>query len=770
MTLQQTVSAENQPPKPRNTVAYFRFLLKNNWQQLALCGVLCFLIVFLPILLSTTELETRADYYDTQLSYAETVAKRAETQVETLGVLFVLTAGVIGVIFGMTANGYTNAKPSIHTYYSYPLRRDTLFVTEWLTRDLYFLLGGTVFYILSAVYIACRLTFSASLLACAAAYFLIGVVGYLMVFHIFQLSAALTGTMAFRFCMAGILAFLPVALYLLFVACVSNGMPNIYMSYYLSDSVVRVLCPAYLMWQTALQFADFGAWDGTWIMALYAVICASISLFLQVKRKSELSGSSVVWKTFQNIVKYLVIFTSGLFGGWLIASFFAARTLGWTLFGLLCGLVLSFLFMNVLIERSVKGMFRGLIGFGVTSAVTAFLFAVLFFDIFGLNGFMYTDNMVSRVEVILDDRESVTISDPETVRALLSDIRTLKSWSYSTEYERSAFYIDRDKSVTGDVPSMLSFLTDYDVTAYDKYEDTTLSGMEGKLFVLRNGVPPMEEFGYTAECLSTATVRYVVYPKFGIPIAKRGQIDMLTASDGFGEDVADSEEYRAYLLERTATIDPKNLRTCYVSLCGYIYEMIEPEIVASPTAIALINAYRTAIENDATHGAVVGRIVFWMRENKKLSTVELPVYSDMTGVWQAFLDAMDAGLFYIEDIEVSADDSTVANYEELTENWREIRGLTGESADFIDYLDRYFNELLVVEADTGRYWYVESDADRKTVLSAAISFGGSGPAAIGFGRCDRGYLLIALSGENGLYFTGLRDGEVPDCVTAAFGK
>ena len=140
MTLQQTVSAENQPQKPRNTVAYFRFLLKNNWQQLALCGVLCFLIVFLPILLSTTELETRADYYDTQLSYAETVAKRAETQVETLGVLFVLTAGVIGVIFGMTANGYTNTKPSIHTYYSYPLRRDTLFVTEWLTRDLYFCL------------------------------------------------------------------------------------------------------------------------------------------------------------------------------------------------------------------------------------------------------------------------------------------------------------------------------------------------------------------------------------------------------------------------------------------------------------------------------------------------------------------------------------------------------------------------------------------------------------------------------------------------------
>ena len=773
MTLQQTVSAENPSSRPRNTVSYFRFLLRNNWQQLALCGVLCFLIVFLPILLSTTDLGTRTDFlydnYGTQLSYEETAARRAQTQVETLGVLFVLTAGVIGVIFGMTANGYTNTRPSIHTYYSYPLRRDVLFVTEWLTRDLYFLLGGTVFYLLSIVYIACRLTFSASLLACAAVFFLIGVVGYLLVFHLFQLAASLTGTASFRFCMAGILAFLPAALYLLLIACVSNGMPNVYTYYYLGENVVRLLCPAYLMWHTALRFADSRVWDGAGIMALYALVFAAISLLLQVRRKSELSGSSVVWKPFQNIVKCLVILTSGLFGGWLITAFFSVRTIGWILFGMLCGLVLSFLFMNVLIERSVKGMFRGLPGFGVTSIVTVFLYAVLFFDIFGLNSFMYADNMVSRVEVVLDTngsgRESVTISDPESLHAILADIRALKTWSYGTEYERAAFYIDRDRSVSGEVPSMLASLADYDVTAYN--EDTELSENSGKLFVLRNGVPPVEEFGSTAECLSTMTVCYIVYPKIGIPIARRGQIDMLTASDGFGEDFGNSPEYRTYLLERTAAIDYENLRMGYVSLCGRIYEMIEPEVVANPRIVALMDAYRTAIENDMTHGAIVGRIVFWLQDSRGSSAVELPIYSDMTGVWQAFMDALDADLFHIEDIEVRED---TVNDEGLTASWRETRGLTRECADFVDCLDRFFDELLVVEADTGRYWYVELETDRKAVLSAAARIGEDVPGAIGCGRCDRTYLLAAYSAESGVYFTGLREGEVPDCVTAAFGK
>lgn len=773
MTLQQTVSAENPSSRPRNTVSYFRFLLRNNWQQLALCGVLCFLIVFLPILLSTTDLGTRTDFlydnYGTQLSYEETAARRAQTQVETLGVLFVLTAGVIGVIFGMTANGYTNTRPSIHTYYSYPLRRDVLFVTEWLTRDLYFLLGGTVFYLLSIVYIACRLTFSASLLACAAVYFLIGVVGYLLVFHLFQLAASLTGTASFRFCMAGILAFLPAALYLLLIACVSNGMPNVYTYYYLGENVVRLLCPAYLMWHTALRFADSRVWDGAGIMALYALVFAAISLLLQVRRKSELSGSSVVWKPFQNIVKCLVILTSGLFGGWLITAFFSVRTIGWILFGMLCGLVLSFLFMNVLIERSVKGMFRGLPGFGVTSIVTVFLYAVLFFDIFGLNSFMYADNMVSRVEVVLDTngsgRESVTISDPESLHAILADIRALKTWSYGTEYERAAFYIDRDRSVSGEVPSMLASLADYDVTAYN--EDTELSENSGKLFVLRNGVPPVEEFGSTAECLSTMTVCYIVYPKIGIPIARRGQIDMLTASDGFGEDFGNSPEYRTYLLERTAAIDYENLRMGYVSLCGRIYEIIEPEVVANPRIVALMDAYRTAIENDMTHGAIVGRIVFWLQDSRGSSAVELPIYSDMTGVWQAFMDALDADLFHIEDIEVRED---TVNDEGLTASWRETRGLTRECADFVDCLDRFFDELLVVEADTGRYWYVELETDRKAVLSAAARIGEDVPGAIGCGRCDRTYLLAAYSAESGVYFTGLREGEVPDCVTAAFGK
>ena len=130
----------------------------------------------------------------------------------------------------------------------------------------------------------------------------------------------------------------------------------------------------------------------------------------------------------------------------------------------------------------------------------------------------------------------------------------------------------------------------------------------------------------------------------------------------------------------------------------------------------------------------------------------------MTEVWQAFLDAVEADLFYNE------------NYETLTENWREKNGLTRESADFVDYLDRYFDEILVVEADTGRYWYVEADTDRRTVLSAGASFGEDVPAAVGHGRCDRAYLLVAYSTESGVYFTGLRAGEVPDCVTAAFGK
>lgn len=774
MTLQQTVSAENKPVKPQNTVSYFRFLLWNNWQQLVLCGVLCFLIVFLPTLLSTTDLAFRTDtVYDVLLDREETLARYAQKQVEMLGILFVITAGMIGVIFGMTANGYTNAKPSIHTYYSYPLRRDILFVTEWLTRDFYFLLGGTVFYLLSVVYIACRLTFSATLLAYTATSFLIGVVGYLMVFHLFQLAASLTGTASFRFCMAGILAFLPVALYLLLVACMANGMPNIYTYYYTSENVVRFLCPAYLMWHTALRFEEVGMWDGTWIMALYALVFAVISLLLQIKRKSELSGSSVIWKLFQGIVKYLVILTSGLFGGWVVALFFSARSLGWTLFGMLCGLVLSFLFMNVLIERSIKGMFRGLLGFGVTSLVTVFLYAVLFFDIFGLNGFMYADNQVARVEIVLDTsgKETVTISEPETIHAILSDIQTMQNWSSGTESKRAAFYIDRDKSVNGKVPAMLASLDRYDATAYneysDKYEDMVLSENKGRFFVLRNGVPPVEEFGSWANALSTKIVHYIVYPKIGIPIAKKGRVDMLTASDGFGEHIKNSTEYRTYLLERAKAIaEAEDLWSCYVSLCGNVCEVIDPKAAANgyitnPHVVMLIDAYRTAIENDTVHGTVVGRIGCLLCEGEDIRDVQLPIFSDMTEVWQAFVEAVDAELFFIEDYEDRGD---------INENLSEKRSLIGESADFVGYLAAYFDEMLIVEADTGRYWYVETETEREAVLSAAASFGEDTPAAIGCGRCEEGYLLVAYSMENGVYFSGLRVGEVPDCVTTAFGK
>lgn len=764
MTLPQTASAEKTFVKPKNVVSYFCFQLQNNWQQLVLCAVFCFLIMFLPILLGTVEPGSHEDFYsyNMHITYEEMLRDRAVTMTQTLGVLFTLSAGLIGVIFGMTANGYTNGKPSVHTYFSFPLRRTTLFMIEWLTRDVYFLSVGTLFFVLSAGYIALRLTFSADIFAKMALFWLIGICGYFMVFHLLQLAASLTGTASFRFCMAGILAFLPGALYLLLIGCISEGMPSIWADYYISTSVFRYLCPAYLLWDTAYQFSVFSTISGIIVMAVYTVLFAVLSIVLQAKRKSELSGSSVVWKFFQNLVKYLVIFTCGIFGGWVV-TLFGNKSVTWSVFGLICGLVLSFILMNVLIERSAKGMFRGIVGFGVTGTVTVLIFASLFFDLFGLNGFMYADNKVDRIQVAfeygLKRQEYVTITDPDDVHALMEDIRHMRNWPYGTEYEKSVFYVDRDKSVTGTVPSMLKTLSGYAVSIYN--DDIT---QQENIYTLREEYPEAERYAYGGDALQRMTVWYIVYPKCGLPLAKCTQIEILTETDGFGEKLSESREYREYLVKRISEMDPATLQIGYVMFGNRIFELIDGKHAADPQFNAMVDAYRTSVLNGEMEGTVVGKIVFQEKKENRWHNVELPVYSDMTNVWQSFLAALDAELFYIDDVRITSDEDVL----DTGKDWREIYEGTDNDSDFSSYLERTYTELLVVEAGTGRYWYVSDDADRAAVLSSAAAFENNCPSAIGYGKCDPRFLLAALSWDGELFFTGIRYGEVPVCVTDAF--
>jgi hypothetical protein len=191
---------------------------------------------------------------------------------------------------------------------------------------------------------------------------------------------------------------------------------------------IRFLCPAFnIYYSMALSLGETIA-DGQinsigytlWCIAtvyLTAAFYYLLGLWLHRKRRSELSESSLVWKKLTGFVKYPVIFTCG---AGCAVFFHAALGSGdvWMFFGGFCGLVLSFLLMNVLISRNTKRMFSGLPGLGITAVAVVLFMAIFPFDLLDVSHFMYDADRVKSVTVRYQGRE-LTFTDEEQIGAVM---------------------------------------------------------------------------------------------------------------------------------------------------------------------------------------------------------------------------------------------------------------------------------------------------------------------------------------------------------------
>lgn len=398
-------SAKALSDKQKSVVgSFFAFNLRFYWQNFVLCLIVTLLGMVLPSVINI-------DRYSGYHQLTERMVQSLVSDVSAIGILISIVAGVY---FGMTAMAYVNSKRQVGCYHSFPLKRESIFITESVSRTVYYLISILLGYGLSYLILAASLPFVGQF---AGAYFenlAVAILVYLYVYHLFLLAGSLTGTDVMKFMMAFVIAFLPIVLHAL--VCVSAGMGNddLHVDYYMGYSVQRWLC-------TPLRIVEYldnrseGLFPRMLNVFTEIVLYYVAAMGLYKFRKSELSGTTIVWKPVFAIVKYALIFVASVGGGYMFDGIFSGGTQELRiLFGNLFGFVVAFMLTNAILFRSARAMFRDLKQAGIFAAVILLFNVIVPFNVFGMVGKPYEASFTDRIEleidninVIYENRESV---------------------------------------------------------------------------------------------------------------------------------------------------------------------------------------------------------------------------------------------------------------------------------------------------------------------------------------------------------------------------
>ncbi len=515
MNSTKTLSAE----KRYSNQPFFRFTLKNNWQHFALYFIIMLLAIVLPCVMMINEYVTE----QRSASYFENIFT-------TCGVSSMFMAIAIAVFSGMSAISYVNSKQMVGCYHSFPIRREGLFLIETSVRAIYYLVSYLFCsaMVMVLVNINCPMTPELNIVYLKMT--LSSLFIYFLLYAIILFAGGLTGTAPVRLIMTLVILYLPVALYAIFVLNAYVGIRDLSSEYYLSGGVLRVLCSTYRVAE-AISHIDNSKTSEIFYNIFWCIpefiVYYSGAFLLHKYRKSESSGTTIIWKPVFLATKYIVIFAAALLG---IAVFGTDWVFGstndsslWKIFGLIFGAVISFMLVNAILYRSSKAIFKNLGGLAIVSALAAVVMVILPMDAFGLKDKIYDASATESLEI-----SEIVFEDTEDIELLVQLLRENRPVTDNgipidnTMYEEVYLWNDDPAQV-----QMLNQEFGYLIAA----SATEAQPTEGEY---RDNY----DFGYS----NYTYLNIIQKPKFGIPLAKRVYINM---NDVLWDTIARSDELKA---------------------------------------------------------------------------------------------------------------------------------------------------------------------------------------------------------------------------------
>ena len=326
---------------------------------------------------------------------------------------FMLT--IAAVVLAASGFAYLHSKKKTDFYHSLPIRREMLYAVTCLNGFLYMAVAYLGFLTIAAVMIRVKgVPFDWGSLYLASVEHLCF---FALVYMTAILSMLLTGNLVVGLLGTGVLfSWGPVI-----CMTISAYFLEYFTTFYGDDSFLLALSE----WTSPVAWyvkACMSSQPGR--MALWAMLAAAVlfllGMFLYRRRPSEAAGHAMAFPITEPIIRFLIAVPSSLLLGAMFHLVMCED--GWTVFGLVCGLLLMSCIIEIIYHFDFKSLFAHKRQLLVSAVFVGVVFAIFRFDLFGYDRYLPATEKLASGGIYCD------LLDPDATSQYHSTVEYTEGW------------------------------------------------------------------------------------------------------------------------------------------------------------------------------------------------------------------------------------------------------------------------------------------------------------------------------------------------------
>lgn len=326
---------------------------------------------------------------------------------------FMLT--IAAVVLAASGFAYLHSKKKTDFYHSLPIRREMLYAVTCLNGFLYMAVAYLGFLTIAAVMIRVKgVPFDWGSLYLASVEHLCF---FALVYMTAILSMLLTGNLVVGLLGTGVLfSWGPVI-----CMTISAYFSEYFTTFYGDDSFLLALSErtSPVAWYVKACMSSQPGRMALWAM-LAAAVLFLLGMLLYRRRPSEAAGHAMAFPITEPIIRFLIAVPSSLLLGAMFHSMMCED--GWTVFGLVCGLLLVSCIIEIIYHFDFKSLFAHKRQLLVSAVFVGVVFAIFRFDLFGYDRYLPATEKLASGGIYCD------LLDPDATSQYHSTVEYTEDW------------------------------------------------------------------------------------------------------------------------------------------------------------------------------------------------------------------------------------------------------------------------------------------------------------------------------------------------------
>lgn len=326
---------------------------------------------------------------------------------------FMLT--IAAVVLAASGFAYLHSKKKTDFYHSLPIRREMLYAVTCLNGFLYMAVAYLGFLTIAAVMIRVKgVPFDWGSLYLASVEHLCF---FALVYMTAILSMLLTGNLVVGLLGTGVLfSWGPVI-----CMTISAYFSEYFTTFYGDDSFLLALSErtSPVAWYVKACMSSQPGHMALWAM-LAAAVLFLLGMLLYRRRPSEAAGHAMAFPITEPIIRFLIVVPSSLLLGAMFHSMMYED--GWTVFGLVCGLLLVSCIIEIIYHFDFKSLFAHKRQLLVSAVFVGVVFAIFRFDLFGYDRYLPATEKLASGGIYCD------LLDPDATSQYHSTVEYTEGW------------------------------------------------------------------------------------------------------------------------------------------------------------------------------------------------------------------------------------------------------------------------------------------------------------------------------------------------------